>query len=122
MDTREITCIMCPVGCLMTCAFEDGEVKVAGNECGRGRLYGRQEFTDPRRIVTSTVMVSGGAKPLCPVKTAGAVPFAAIGEVLRAIQFARPEAPVNAGEVLIKDAAGTGVDIVATSAVDRAAP
>lgn len=110
----QFICISCPVGCMLTVKEEDGEVKVSGNSCARGIPYGKQEFADPRRMVTSLIPVSGGARPLVPVKTKEPVPKRSIPEVLGAIQSMRVRGPVRIGQVLIEDAAGTGVPIVAT--------
>ncbi|WP_418733820.1 hypothetical protein [Ellagibacter sp.] len=39
--SRRITCIQCPMGCVMNVGFaENGEVtSVEGNSCGRGKKY-----------------------------------------------------------------------------------
>ena len=79
-------------------------------------MYCRQEVTCPVRTVTSLVAIAGGEHPLCPVKTAQAVPKASIPAVLEALRALRVQAPVAIGDVLLKDIAGTGVDLVATAA------
>ena len=61
VTTRELTCIGCPMGCPLTVTMEAGEViSVTGNTCKRGDIYARKEVTNPTRIVTSTVRVTGG--------------------------------------------------------------
>ena len=60
MENRELTCISCPMGCLMTVSVEKGEIKVTGNTCKRGEIYAKKEVTDPRRVVTSSVSVKNG--------------------------------------------------------------
>lgn len=55
METRELTCIGCPLGCSLTVTIENDEIKVTGNTCKRGEAYAKKEVTDPKRIVTSTV-------------------------------------------------------------------
>ena len=61
VTTRELTCIGCPMGCPLIVTMEAGEViSVTGNTCKRGDVYARKEVTNPTRIVTSTVRVSGG--------------------------------------------------------------
>ena len=56
MESRNLTCIGCPMGCLMTVEMENGEVvSVTGNTCKRGDDYARKEVTHPTRIVTSSV-------------------------------------------------------------------
>lgn len=63
METRNLTCIGCPMGCPLTVKIENGTVlSVEGNTCKRGAIYGKKEVTDPTRIVTTTVHVSGGVK------------------------------------------------------------
>ena len=55
MEKRELICIGCPLGCMVTVEMENGEIKsVTGNTCKRGDDYARKEVTNPTRIVTST--------------------------------------------------------------------
>ena len=113
--TREMTCIICPMGCRLSVEIDGDSIRVSGNTCKRGEQYAVQEATCPMRTVTSLIAVDGAALPLCPVKTARQVPKARIPEVLAALRKARVQAPVKLGDVLIADVAGTGVDIVATA-------
>ena len=113
--TREMTCIICPMGCRLTAEIEGEAIRVRGNTCKRGETYAVQEVTCPMRTVTSLIAVEGAALPLCPVKTRAQVPKEKIGEVLAQLRGARVKAPVKIGQVLIADVAGTGVDIVATA-------
>ena len=70
MEQRILTCIGCPLGCLVTVELENGEVvSVTGNTCKRGDDYVKKEVTAPTRIVTSTVKVTGGNVPTVSVKT-----------------------------------------------------
>lgn len=112
----EMVCILCPMGCGLTVERgADGAVMVAGNGCARGVKYGEQELLSPMRVVTASVRVSGGEMPLCPVKTAGMVPKGKIGEVLAVVRSARAQAPVRIGDVIVPNAAGTGINVVATA-------
>ena len=55
--------------------MEAGEViSVTGNTCKRGDIYARKEVTNPTRIVTSTVRVSGGDADMVSVKTKEDIP------------------------------------------------
>ena len=109
------------MGCRMTAERVGDEIKVEGNTCKRGETYARQEMTCPMRTLTSLVKVTGGAGPLCPVKTAAAIPKAMIGAALEQVKAARVEAPVRIGDVIIPNIAGTGVDLVATANRDKEA-
>ncbi len=121
MEKRELICIGCPMGCPMTVEMENGEVlSVKGNTCKRGDIYARKEVTNPTRIVTSTVRVSGGIRPVAAVKTANDIPKAKIFEVMKDINRIHAKAPVTIGEVLLKNVAGTGVDVIATANIPEA--
>lgn len=115
MEKRELTCIGCPVGCALTVTMEGKEVvKVEGNSCKIGNEYGRKECTAPMRIVTSTVRVADGETAQVSVKTATDIPKGKIMECIYALKDIQVKAPVHIGDVVLKNAAGTGVDIVAT--------
>ena len=116
--TRHLTCIGCPLGCQITVELEgDTVVSVTGNTCPRGDAYARKEVTAPARIVTSTVRVKGGTIPMVSVKTAGEIPKGKIFDCVKALKNVEVAAPVKIGQVVLTDAAGTGVDIVATKDV-----
>ena len=114
--TRELTCIGCPMGCELTVEIENGEaVSVTGNTCKIGENYARNEVSAPVRTVTTT-MLSEAGRPI-PVKTAGQIPKGKIFEVTAAVKASRVKLPVKAGDVVLADAAGTGIDIIATKTV-----
>ena len=120
MEKRELTCIGCPLGCSITVTLENGEIKdVAGYTCKRGHDYARKEVTNPTRIVTSTVRLTGSHTGACVVscKTAQDIPKGKIFEIVAALRQVTAHAPVKIGDVLLTNAAGTGVDIVATKNV-----
>ena len=115
METRNLTCIVCPMGCQMTVTRMPDSIAVTGNTCKRGEVYAIQEVTLPTRVITSSVRVTGSDLPLCSCKTAGAVPKSMIPECLEVIRGICVEAPVTIGQVLCEDICGTGVALVATS-------
>lgn len=115
MDKRQLTCINCPLGCQITVTLENGEVTdVTGNTCPRGDSYARNEVTNPTRVVTSIVKVDGGNLAACSVKTKDVIPKGKIFDILEEIKPVVVKAPVNIGDVIVPDAAGTGVDVIAT--------
>jgi len=118
METRELTCIQCPLGCPLTVTVDGDSVTVTGNTCPRGAVYGEKEVTHPTRTVTSTVVVEGGEMARVSVKTAGDIPKEKIFDVMAEIRGTKLTAPVTIGDVIIKNAAGTGVDIIATKSVE----
>ncbi len=122
IEKKELTCINCPMGCQLSVELEDGVVKsVTGNTCPRGDAYARTEVVNPVRTVTSTCIVEGGDKPRVSVKTASPIPKGKIDEVMKDINAVRAEAPVKIGDVLVKNTAGTGVDVIATRNIEKIA-
>lgn len=104
MTVKELTCIVCPLGCRLKVALtENGEVRVEGARCQRGVEYGRQEVTQPRRIVMTVVRVRNGEFPTVSVKTDRPVPKECIERVMKATVDLEVEAPVEVGEVLLRD-------------------
>ncbi|MCR5595622.1 MAG: DUF1667 domain-containing protein [Lachnospiraceae bacterium] len=120
MEHKELICINCPMGCMLSVDIDDnGEMKVSGNNCPRGDVYARKELTNPTRIVTSIVNVTEGELPVVSVKTKEDIPKDKIDEVIAALKGVTVEAPVLIGEVVLDDVAGTGVDVIATKNVNR---
>ncbi len=115
METRELTCIGCPMGCSLTVEMNEKEVvSVTGNTCKRGDVYARKEVTNPTRIVTSSVMVEGGNLAAVSVKTKEDIPKGKIFDCMKALKGVKVQAPVHIGDIIVKDVAGTGVDVIAT--------
>ncbi len=122
MEKRELTCIGCPMGCAITVELDGDEiVSVTGYTCPRGNDYARKEVTNPTRIVTSSVPVEGGDMAMVSVKTKNDIPKGKIFEVMDEIRKTKVAAPIHIGDVVIPDCAGTGVDIIATRNVEKAA-
>lgn len=112
---RELICISCPKGCHLK--VDETNLTVSGNSCPKGAEYGVNEVTNPVRIVTSTVKVSGGDTPVVPVKTQRAIPKGLIMQCMEEINKVTIKAPIKIGDVVIKNVLETGVDIVAAKNV-----
>lgn len=112
---KEMTCIRCPKGCRMIVEYErDKVLEVSGNSCSKGWDYAVDEITKPVRIVTSTVKVTDGELTVVPVKTSNPVRRHLIFDVMNEIYEAEVKAPVKEGQVIIKNTADSGADIIAT--------
>jgi CxxC motif-containing protein len=113
--TDEMICITCPVGCTLQVTHE-GEtlLHVDGNTCSRGIAYVERELTDPRRMVATTVRVKGGLYPLVPVYTAEAFPKPSIFDLLETLRHIEIEAPIAMNQVVLENALGTGIDVLAS--------
>ncbi|MDY3795768.1 MAG: DUF1667 domain-containing protein [Agathobacter sp.] len=115
METRNLTCIGCPLGCSLSVQIENEQVvSVSGNTCPRGDAYARKEVTNPTRIVTSTVRVAGAYGGMVSCKTQEDIPKNMIFDVVNALKDVEVNPPVRIGDVLVENVAGTGVNVVAT--------
>jgi CxxC motif-containing protein len=127
MNMRNLTCIVCPMGCPL--AVEEGEagpdgfpvLTVTGNRCPRGAVYAQEELRSPKRVVTATCAVaeepaSGAAFTglrRLPVKTSGPCPRERIGALLKEIYQIRVLPPVKAGDKILPNWGGLGIDVLA---------
>lgn len=118
MEVKKMTCINCPLGCSLVVSINGEDIQVSGNKCKRGQEYGINEIKDPRRIVTSTIKVTGGDRPLVSIKTDREIPKKLIFEAMKIINQRSIKAPVKIGDVLIENVLETGVNIVATSSTN----
>ena len=118
MEKVNLICIGCPLGCPLTVEMDGKDIlSVSGNTCKNGEKYARKELTDPTRIVTSTVRVTGGTLGMVSVKTSTDIPKGKIFDCIRELQAVDVAAPITIGQIIIQDVAGTGVSIVATKNV-----
>jgi len=116
--TEEMICITCPMGCTIQVTHEgDTVIHVDGNTCTRGLKYVESELKDPRRMVATTVRVKNGLHPLVPVYTKQPFPKPKIFELLHQIRKLEICAPLDIEQVVLKDALGTGIDVVTSRAM-----
>ena len=117
---RKLTCIVCPIGCSLE-AEGGADLTITGNRCKRGIAYAQEELRAPKRVVTATCGITfspDSARSLTaprrvPVKTSAPCPKERIDELLRDIYSLKPGLPIKAGERLIADWQGLGIDVVA---------
>ncbi len=105
---RELTCIVCPMGCTLLAEIENNEVlSVTGNTCPRGARYAQAECTNPQRTVTTTMKCSDGG--VVSVKTDTTIPKDKIFECMEIINNTVVSLPISVGDVIIKDIFGSNV-------------
>ncbi len=119
-----LTCIICPMGCLMEVSTKDNEneievTSVKDNACPRGETYAKKELINPTRTLTTTIAVYGGESSLVPVKTDGEVPKARLMNCMEIIRRKSIKAPVKRGDILIRDILGSGVNIIACADIAK---
>lgn len=106
------TCILCPSGCGLEVKEENGILTVSGNACKRGENYGKEEFTDPRRIVTALIKTKSGKTR--SVKSAKPISKNRIFDLLDLIKSSIIDDSLKIGDIAVKNALGL-VDILLTN-------
>ena len=115
---KEMICISCPLGCRLDVEWNtNGEIKVSGNKCPRGEVYGKEEILSPRRVLTATAPINSTWLSRLPVMTNEAVPKASIDTLLNKIYKLNLHPPINRGDVIMKNIDNTGIDLVASRTV-----
>jgi CxxC motif-containing protein len=113
-------CTICPKGCEITAKLDQaGELTLSGASCNKGEDYVRKEMLDPRRILTTSVLVAGGSEPLVSVRTQTAIPRRLILEAVAVLRNEKTIAPVRQGQIIVSDLLGTGIDVIATKSIPR---
>lgn len=121
-EVQKFTCIGCPIGCPLQLTHEGNEIlEIEGYACNRGAKYARQEFTDPRRSMSTTVAITGARWSRLPVRVTKQVPKERVLEAAHVIHQLQLQAPVVRGQVLIHDLLGEeGCDVIATRTLPAA--
>jgi len=91
---KTISCIICPQSCLI----EVNGDEINENMCDKGRDYAIQEITDPKRILTTTVMLSDGR--VLPVRSKNAVKKSELIGLINKIRTVVFDLPTSVGQIL----------------------
>ena len=116
-EKKEMICINCPIGCMLTAEMTADGVKVSGNTCPRGEKYAIAEITHPTRTLTTTVRVANREDVYLPVKTAEPISKEKLFEAMAALNSIKVNAPVKIGDVVYAGICGEA-DVVATGNVE----
>ena len=122
VEKKHFTCVICPLGCEIDVELQGGNVvSMEGNKCQKGKEFVLQELEDPMRILTTTVPIKGAKWAMLPVRTDKAIPKRLLFKVIEQLADIELQAPVKMYDVILKNTAGTGANIVATRNMKRAA-
>ena len=115
IEKRHFTCVICPIGCEIDVEVKDGEiVSMEGNKCTKSEDFVRQELVEPMRTLTTTVRIEGARWPMLPVRTDRPIPKRLFFDVMKEVAGVEMRAPVKVSDVVLKDVAGSGADIIAS--------
>lgn len=113
-EIRKIICITCPKGCETRLWKEKGSIKIKGRVCKKGKEYLQQEYLQPKRILTSTVLIKNSRAKRLPVRTSEAIPRGDLFKAMDQINKIRVSPPIEVGEVIISNLLDTGVDVISS--------
>lgn len=118
---KEIICISCPIGCRLKAEFNENktdldssDIKITGNKCQRGIVYGTEEILAPKRIVTATCKINSKYQNRVPVKTNKPIEKKYIDNLLKKLYSIELKAPVKEGDIVIENFEGSGVNVLIT--------
>ena len=112
---KQVTCIVCPIGCRVLAEEREGEFAFSGNRCPRGAEFTLTELTAPMRSLTTTVRTVFPEAPVLSVRTNCDVPKGIIPTLMRELSTTLVSERIGIGEAVICDISGIGCEIIATS-------
>lgn len=112
---KELTCIVCPNGCLLKIDKKDDDWIVGGNLCPKGVDFAIGEMINAKRSICSTVKTIFERVPRLPVRTNGDIPKELIFLLMEKINSVEINHPVHSGEIILENVLDTGVNVIATS-------
>jgi CxxC motif-containing protein len=117
--SKELICVTCPLGCRLSVDVSaEGRLSVSGNRCPRGARYAEEELLSPKRVVTATCRTLPGGRCRVPVRTLSPFPRERVDELIRLLYGIEVRLPVARGDVVIPDALGMGVPVIATRTLE----
>jgi CxxC motif-containing protein len=113
---EKIICVGCPMGCIVTLTVDGGKVTdIEGNRCKQGEKYTVEEYRNPVRILSTTLLTRGSVRPLLPVRTSAPIPRTKMLEVAAALAGIMVSPPVKIGDIVVSKPDGIAVDMIATA-------
>ncbi|MBF0278105.1 MAG: DUF1667 domain-containing protein [SAR324 cluster bacterium] len=121
LEMEQYTCTNCPMGCPLQLTHEGENIlEVFDYQCNRGLKYAKQEFSDPRRSLSTTVAISHARWARLPVKVSAPIPKDRVIEAAREIHQLQIESPVKRGQVLMSNFLGEkDIEVVALRSMER---
>jgi CxxC motif-containing protein len=116
---KKITCILCPLGCIIESEEKNKILNIIGNACIKGEKYAIQEIKKPLRILTTTIIVENGEQILLPVRSEKGIHRDLIISCIKKLSKIKVKAPIKCREVIYKNILNTGIDIIASRDLNK---
>jgi CxxC motif-containing protein len=105
------------MGCAVTLTIDhDGKVaSITGHKCKQGKKYVMDEYENPVRTLTATVLTQVSSQRLLAVRTTAPIPKTKLMPGMMALTKVRAKPAIKMGDVIVSNLLDTGVDVVASS-------
>jgi CxxC motif-containing protein len=119
-EKKHFVCVVCPIGCEIDVVHDGSKIiSMEGNKCEKSVEFVSQELIEPMRILTTTVRIRGSRWPVIPVRTDKSVPKRLFPRIMKELRRIKLQAPISMLDMVVRDIAGTGADIIATRTMPR---
>jgi len=114
-------CPKCEKSCSLQIDYQGSELlSVTGHRCHLGVEFAESLFGPPLKIVSASVTVKGGIYPSVPVRTSKKIAPELVMAVIKAANQLSVEAPIRNGQVIARNIANSGAELIATRQVEKA--
>ena len=120
VNEKEIICVICPNSCRLKVSQDPKtkEINVKGHLCPRGKKYGISEFSNPVRMLITTMRVEKGTLPVIPVRSIEPIPKLLLLEAVKLVNDTHCVAPIKMGDILIDNVLNTKISVIASRDID----
>ncbi len=120
VNEKEIICVICPNSCRLRVSQDPKtkEINVEGHQCPRGKKYGISEYSNPVRVLITTMRVEKGKLPVIPVRSTEAIPKSLLIEAVKVVNDTHCLAPIKMGDILIDNILNTKISVIASRDID----
>lgn len=111
---QSVICIGCPAGCETRLSLDEkGEVVgMSGNKCKEGEKYVLDEFKNPCRVLTATMLTKESVRNLLPVRTNKPIPKDKLKEAMYVLASIKVSPPLKKGQIVVSNILNTGVNLI----------
>jgi len=120
MNEKEIICVICPNSCRLKVSQDPNtkEITVEGHLCPRGKKYGISEYSNPVRMLITTMRVEKGKLPIIPIRSTEPIPKSLLLDAVKVVNDTHCSAPIKMGDVLIDNILNTKISVIASRDID----
>lgn len=120
MVEKFLTCATCPKECTLKIVINNNKLElVTGHGCKRGITYAENELYHPKRIITTTVIVSGGNEEVLAVRSNIPISKDLFSKSMDVINKTIVVCPVKRGDIIVENILNSGVNIIASKTIKR---